>query len=614
LLPESVNLDEARTLILERLHRERRYAAVVEASTSDGEEGTVYEFTVDEGPRYAVRSFEVEGNEALSTEEIRRAVSGFARAEYKGLWNLAYDRRGAVSAIERAYREIGHAEAKIGAPRIVSDPAARSIDIRLSVAEGPRRTVRAILFSGNSALADAELRKIVRIAEGGPYDPAVVAGDEGSLQALYRSKGHQQAEVRAEARPPAGEPDVDIVFEISEGPTGIVSGVEVTGARRTREGLIRKAVKIKEGDVFSFEALARGQKRLYDLGVFRTVNISRPDSSREDSQVPVVVEVSEEPPLTLTYAVRYNSEDKLEGQLEAALVNILGGGRTGYLSYRQGAKLRDARFSVQVPYILGLRADTRFSLSASQERREAYVGEELAASVGQDADILRGFELSAFYKLSRVRERAPDADAFGPASILSELSLNLIRDKRDDRFDPGRGSFLSFSVTGAPKVLGSERPYVRGFAQYSFYRPVGRRGAIWASSVRFGASSFRDEPLSSRLFYAGGGTSIRGFAQDRVGPIDALTGLPTGGRFVLIVNEELRVPLFWIFRGIVFYDTGNVYSSLGDLGRLGLRHGLGIGLRAESPIGLIRLDCGLNPFRRAGEPSVVFFLSLGQAF
>lgn len=614
LLPESVNLDEARTLILERLRRDGRYAAAVQASASEGKEGTVYEFTVDRGPRYTIRSFDVEGNEALSTEAIRKAASGFARPGYKGLWNLAYDRRAAVRAIERAYREIGHTEAKIGAPRIASDPAARSIDIRLPVAEGPRRTVRAVLFSGNSALDDAELRKALRIAEGGPYDPAVVAGDEGSLQALYRSRGRQQAEVRAEARPPAGEPDVDIVFAISEGPASTVSGVEIAGARRTREALIRKAVKIEEGDVFSFEALARGQKRLYDLGVFRTVNISGPDSSREDPHVPVVVEVSEEPPLTLTYAVRYNSEDKLEGQLEAALINLLGGGRRGYLSYRQSAKLRDARFSVQVPYILGLRADTRFSLSAFQERREAYVGEELSASVGQDAGILRGFELSAFYKLSRVRERAPDAAELGPASILSELSLNLIRDKRDDRFDPRRGSFLSFSVTGAPKVFGSERPYVRGFAQYSFYRPVGRGGALWASSVRFGASAFRDEPLSSRLFYAGGGTSIRGFAQDRVGPIDALTGLPTGGRFVLIVNEELRVPLFWVFRGTVFYDAGNVYSTLGDLGRLGLRHGAGIGLRAESPIGLIRLDCGLNPFRRAGEPSVVFFLSLGQAF
>ena len=99
-----------------------------------------------------------------------------------------------------------------------------------------------------------------------------------------------------------------------------------------------------------------------------------------------------------------------------------------------------------------------------------------------------------------------------------------------------------------------------------------------------------------------------------VGPIDPVTGLPTGGKIALLVNQELRVPIFPFLSGVAFYDVGNVYASLRSLGRFDLRQGVGAGLRASSPIGLIRFDCGFNPFRRPGEPSVVLFLSIGQAF
>ncbi|OGD11020.1 MAG: hypothetical protein A2Y86_00540 [Candidatus Aminicenantes bacterium RBG_13_62_12] len=216
--------------------------------------------------------------------------------------------------------------------------------------------------------------------------------------------------------------------------------------------------------------------------------------------------------------------------------------------------------------------------------------------------------------MSRIREKEPDAPAFGPQVVLSEFSANFIRDTRNDRFDAKAGSFLSLNLTGAPKIFGSELSYVSVFSQYSFYKDIGRK-LIWASNVRLGlTASFGQELLASRLFYAGGGTSIRGFEQDRIGPIDPVSGLPTGGKIVLLVNQELRVPLFFWFSGVVFYDVGNVYASIRDSARFALRQGIGAGLRAQSPIGLIRLDCGFNPFRRPGETSTVLFLSIGQAF
>jgi len=614
LLPEDVNLGDARDIILEKLHREGRYEARVGTEKSGGEGESLYEITVVKGPRYEVGQLNVDGNTALPTETIRKAASGYPLAPFKGLWNLVYDPRAALDSIASAYRAVGHTDARVRRQQVLSDPATKTVDIRLAVTEGPRRMVRAVRFADDHTLSDAELSRVIQTAEGRPFDPAQVLKDKDALLAFCRSRGFLKAEVRSEALPRPGEPDVDVVFMVREGPVHTVSELEVTGAGRTRDSLVLKTARIRKGDVFSFEALAAGQKRLYDLGVFRAVDISAPESNGESTGVPVVLDVREEPPLTFTYGLRYSSEDQLEGQVGLSMVNLFGHGRTALASYRQSGRLWNARLSINLPYVFGIRADTRLSFSTSRETREAYISDEIAGSVGQEIKFKKDVEFNVVYKLSRLREKAPDEAAFGPPVVLSELFATAVRDTRDDRFDARAGSFLSLSLTGAPRVFGSERPYFKAFTQYSFFRKAWGQ-VRWASNVRLGAvTAFGEELPASRLFYAGGGTSLRGFRQDMVGPVDPLTGLPTGGKIALLVNQELRVPIFPFLSGVAFYDVGNVYSSLRSLGRFDLRQGVGAGLRATSPLGLIRFDCGFNPFRRPGEPSVVLFLSIGQAF
>jgi outer membrane protein assembly factor BamA len=146
------------------------------------------------------------------------------------------------------------------------------------------------------------------------------------------------------------------------------------------------------------------------------------------------------------------------------------------------------------------------------------------------------------------------------------------------------------------------------------YRDIGP-GFIWASSYRLGlASAFGDTLIPSKRFFAGGGTSIRGFKLDAVGPQDIWTGLPEGGEAMVVINEELRFPIYKIVRAVLFFDAGNVYSTLRDFNPLKLRTGAGLGLRIDTPVGLLRVDYGFNLKPRAGEKRSSIFFSLGQAF
>ncbi|MEO8074932.1 MAG: BamA/TamA family outer membrane protein, partial [Acidobacteriota bacterium] len=134
-----------------------------------------------------------------------------------------------------------------------------------------------------------------------------------------------------------------------------------------------------------------------------------------------------------------------------------------------------------------------------------------------------------------------------------------------------------------------------------------------------GTETLDDLPASER-FFAGGDTTIRGFTLDTVGAANTIspTGFPRGGNALLLMNGELRFPVWKDFGAVVFVDGGNVFDRASEFDLGELRGSSGFGLRYRSPIGPIRLDIGFKMDRRtfAGnlESGHAFHFSIGQAF
>ena len=118
-----------------------------------------------------------------------------------------------------------------------------------------------------------------------------------------------------------------------------------------------------------------------------------------------------------------------------------------------------------------------------------------------------------------------------------------------------------------------------------------------AASVRIGAAHSLEQdpdlPISER-FFAGGGSSLRGFDTDYAGPIYPGTNTPSGGNALIVASTEIRIPLFRFLHLAGFYDTGNVFRTISDIGFGGFSHTLGGGLRIKTPFGPLRADYGYN--------------------
>jgi len=195
---------------------------------------------------------------------------------------------------------------------------------------------------------------------------------------------------------------------------------------------------------------------------------------------------------------------------------------------------------------------------------------------------------------------------------LANIPLALGYDRSDDLLNPSKGYRLS--VQGGPQISlsGTGASSLRTVFDASYYYPLNAKTVIAARArvgSLLGGSVATIAP--SRRLYAGGGGSVRGFAYQALGPVDA-TGRPTGGTSLFEASVEARYRLGDI--GIVpFVDMGQVYAS--DLPTLaGLRVGVGVGARLYTNFGPIRLDVATPLIRQANDPLIALYVGIGQAF
>ena len=214
---------------------------------------------------------------------------------------------------------------------------------------------------------------------------------------------------------------------------------------------------------------------------------------------------------------------------------------------------------------------------------------------------------------------------------LSTFSGTLIRDTRDKPLDAHRGVYASVNLGITPSSLGSSANFAKLFGQFARYKSV--HSIVFANSIRLGMAKSFDASFvpTSQLFFSGGGTSLRGFPIDEAGPqrivpfcnvLQSQTGcvdvtVPLGGRSLFILNSEARFPLKVMkeLGGVVFYDGGNVYSSINFNNFINnYSNAVGLGLRYSTPIGPIRIDVGRNLNPVPGLSPNQYFITLGQSF
>jgi outer membrane protein insertion porin family len=319
-------------------------------------------------------------------------------------------------------------------------------------------------------------------------------------------------------------------------------------------------------------------------------------------------------------------------------------------------------FTFREPRAFGTTGDAQFTAFVEQARRTSFsfnrkgLTSDYARRIG--AFTVTGrytFDYTKVFDEQIAPQDQLPIDRLFPQVRLSKLFGGVLRDSRDDVLDPQTGTVVGVDGSWASKVLGSEVGFVKTFVQGFIYRRVPGRSIVIAAGARLGLAvgfgqsievleiagsegdaredaraatvdtfeldaAIRDLPASER-FFAGGDTTVRGFANDRLGTEETLDpdGFPQGGNGLAVFNLEARAPYWKNLQFVWFMDAGNVFRRASDIELGDLRVTSGVGFRYRSPIGPLRVDWGwkLSTRLESGggrERSNVVHISLGQAF
>jgi outer membrane protein assembly factor BamA/autotransporter translocation and assembly factor TamB len=595
---EEEALDKGRERLLAVLRsRGHVYATVAGRGVDEGGR-RVLVFEASPGRRVPRVEVRFEGAAVLSPSTLERAAGG--PATILTAWARAAD------GIRAAYRVRHYLAVEIGAPT-VQEARDGALAVTIPIAEGQAASTASIAFPGATRPVD-ELARVAAIGEGARYDETAVTAAAGRLRDHYLGLGYPAIRVRVEVEE-AGA-DYAVAFRLAEGEAVTIGDIAIEGLSRTKASRVRAQLGFASGQPLDPRLLAAAERRLQNLGSFARATIKVEDGN----PAPLRVTLEELAPFVGTYDLRYNDEEKGTALADAEARNLFGLGLAVGGRYRAGADVREARGSIRVPSLvrggdfLGavFSVDEDFSIEDVEitRRQRGFQLQQTVHLVNRWV-LLAGYRYRVSTTISPFLPEIPEHTA--------GLETSLLRDTRDNPLDTRRGRFWSVNLEYAPAFLGSDAPFVKGFAQAFVSRPLSPT-LTWAQGYRLGlAHGFNGQPLIPfERFTAGGGSSLRGYANGSVGPRDVF-GDSVGGEAVVVVNEELRYHGPSGFGGAVFYDVGNVFATVRDMS-FDLRHTLGVGARWISPIGLVRLDLGIPLNREDGDKAYRLSFSIGQAF
>ncbi len=621
---EEWGLAEGEARILTALRRRGHVFASLTSRIERSENEVRVVYDVTPGERYRVDRVDFDGLSAFTPGRIRAELGiaekmpFFALVDGERLFEIPRE-------IELFYQKNGYADCRVVLSLKSRAKAATAVFV---VSEGPRRTVGRIELAGVALFAPDAVRSAMTSVEGGGYYPPDVRKDVERIEAFYLDKGVRGTSVTSEAAETA--PDFfSVRISVAEGRLMRVGDIVVTGNRVTRRGTILRELRLRPGDAASRELVLESKRRLESLGVFSEVKLDEVAVSADTEKLVIAVREGERNYASLGVGLETKNEPrslalwennlKLRGTAEYIRTNIFGA--ASQISFVSQFSLVEKRIvaSWEQPYFFGVPMQTVANAWLEGEDRTSFGFERSGISLNFVKPISPGFVLLGTLSWSRTKlthleiaESEVDRQLLPYATMLA--SASFIRDRRDDSFNPSRGSFMSFVGEWAYPLFKTESDYLKAFFKYQYYYPILTR-LNFSATARIGLGRGLI-PVPER-FFAGGSNSFRGERIDELGPKDPITDMPIGGKAMVLFNLEVRFPLVPSLpdlSGAAFYDIGQVFSKRKDFSLFNFQGAVGLGLRYRTPLGPFRLDLGWNVDdpKKKGHPIV--FITIGNVF
>jgi outer membrane protein assembly factor BamA len=490
------------------------------------------------------------------------------------------------------------------------------------------------------------LEDLLLVAPGEVFNRAKLGMSMFRVQDQFKNRGYAYVEVVPETHIDTEARIVDMNFNIQKGVKVFIERIDIKGNIKTRDKVIRRQLRIYEGEYYSGTGKEISHRRVNMLGFFEKVDISEKRGSAPD-RIIITVEVKERPTGTFQIGAGFSSVENFIATAQISQQNLFGRGQTLALMAQLSSLRQFFSLNFIEPYFLDTNWYFGFRLYNTMLDYIYFVRKATGGDLTLGYEFIDDWRLSVTYTLENVDA---SSGSYGgdtmPATLFndgwtSSLRLTITWDTRNNRLFPSDGHLLQGSIEHASKYTISENEFTRYSGVARWYFPV-FWGFVIKTNLTLGyitSTSQEGIPIFEK-FFVGGIYTVRGYEPRSIGPQveigevrdpqAALRYANVGGNKQIIANLELEFPIFpqVNIRGVVFLDAGNAYDQ-GE-GLLSERYNphdptiketfwgmywsTGFGFRWFSPIGPLRFEWGIPLTRRQGDKDILFEFTIGNFF
>jgi outer membrane protein insertion porin family len=600
--------------ILEVYRRAGRFAATVTPQYKVLEQNRAdLIFVIDEGPETGVRSINFIGNEAFPDDRLRREITTrqsrwwrfFEQADNYNPGQVEFDR----SQLTEFYTNQGYADFRVISSVAELTPDRRDFYLTFTVDEGEKYTFGDLgVETQLEKLSGERLTQVLRIKKGDQFRAESIQDAIDTLTFAAGIAGYANVQIRPrETRDPVNH-TIGITFQVDEGARVYVERIDIQGNTQTLDRVIRREIRVAEGDQYNPVQLDNAKNRIRALGFFKadTVAVDNEPGSMADRAV-VKVKVEEEATGELAFSAGFSSQDAFLFSVSAQQRNFRGRGQFLSARIQTTSRQQDIEFRFTEPKFQDRNMALGFDLFLTQsdfydiagfENSIIGVGGRLLFPLSDNDQIgmrynLRSDDLRLDSDVNSVTYTDCATTAFFRSSlcdeqgdqITSSFGYTLSMNRTNDYIDPTRGFELSFSQDIAG--LGGDVNYLRNEFRGAMYHGFAPGWTLQGTLEVGYIDSWGDEGIRINNRFFKGGNSFRGFDVAGLGPREvryfyenstgcALASIGTCTVKPLALDPGVAPPAFTIPRlngdgtqvvdqnGRLIFDTAATDSS-GDL-------------------------------------------------
>jgi outer membrane protein insertion porin family len=609
---------------IEELYKEKNYYNVkINFKLYDKKENqTDLEYVIDEGKKFHIKKIEFVGNTTYSSRKLKGVMSTSEKnilswITSAGDLNQELLNQDAAK-LTAFYQNHGYVNARVGEPEIQFEDD--GIVITIKIDEGPPFKVGTVAASGDLIIPEEQLLEVVKIKKEEYYNQEVLRSDVIALTDIYSDEGYAYADIAPRINTDAEKLIVNITFNINKGKQVYFEEITIGGNSKTRDKVIRRELQVYEQELYSGKRLKRSIRNLYRLDFFEDIKVNTVKGSAED-KMKLKIDVTEKNTGAFSFGVGYGNIENFFGTASISERNLFGRGQVLALKGQLGSQTTRFTLSFTEPWLFDIPLSSGVDIYYWNYVYPDYDKDSIGGNLRTSYplfDYTRGY-LTYNYEIADIKNIDEDAPASiqkdAGENIKSSIEARVRYDSRDNLFHPTGGSLQNGSAEYAG--LGGNVGFIKFIGESGWYFPL-----IWQTvGVLHGRAGYVTQAGGKNLpdyekFYMTGIEGLRGFDRDDLCPQDAEGGCVGGDKFVQL-NTEVRFPLIkqaGVY-GVVFFDTGDIYSKDEEIDLTSLRESAGGGIRWLSPVGPIRLEYGFILDRQPTDHGMGSFeFSMASAF